>query len=419
MNEDEQICFVIMGFGKKTDHETGRTLNLNATYEEIIEPAVKSAGLRCIRADEVSHSGLIDVPMYEMLMKSDLVIADITTGNSNAIYELGIRHALKPFSTIIMKEEKGNYMFDLSHVNIFSYTHMGEDIGCSEAREKKQKLKVLIQTVMAKKSTDSPLYTFFPHLTKPELNKKDFYQMVNKIEAEEEKVVVLIERGEKAMQNSDFIGAMIAFKKAHEFRPNEPYFIQQYALATYKSKYINPVSALLTANDIMLKLNPDESTDPETLGICGAINKNLFLEKKDIKFLESAIRFYERGFVIRRDYYTGQNFSFCLLLLANHTKNKLDSKFNYWLSLRSYETVFDELVKTLNTSNFEDRNDKKWVYATLAHVCYVLKKQAKFEAFEKNFLEHKPADWELETFKTSLSSLKKQLGKFDPSFKQS
>ena len=39
--ETQKICFVIMGFGKKTEFESGRALDLDATYEEIIQPAVK------------------------------------------------------------------------------------------------------------------------------------------------------------------------------------------------------------------------------------------------------------------------------------------------------------------------------------------------------------------------------------------
>ena len=62
--QDQKVCFVVMGFGKKTDYETGRTLDLDASYEAIIKPAVTNAGLRCIRADEVMHSGVIDEKMY-------------------------------------------------------------------------------------------------------------------------------------------------------------------------------------------------------------------------------------------------------------------------------------------------------------------------------------------------------------------
>ena len=120
MNRVQPFCFVVMGFGVKTDYETGRTLDLDATYEAIIAPAVMDAGLRCIRADEIVHSGVIDRKMYEALYRADLVVADISTGNINAVYELGVRHALRPYSTIIMKESEGRLHFDLDHVGDIS-----------------------------------------------------------------------------------------------------------------------------------------------------------------------------------------------------------------------------------------------------------------------------------------------------------
>src|SRR5262245_48355995 len=117
-----KICFVVMGFGKKTDYsKKPRTLDLDRTYEAIIVPAVKDAGLEPIRADKVKHSGVIDQPMYELLLQADLVIADISTANPNALYELGVRHALRPRSTIIMKEIDGKFLFDLNHLATLQY----------------------------------------------------------------------------------------------------------------------------------------------------------------------------------------------------------------------------------------------------------------------------------------------------------
>ena len=93
-------CFVVMGFHKKTDFQTGRTLDLDKSYRLLIKPAVEECGLTCLRADEIPHSGTIDVPMYEQLLAADIVVADLSTCNANAIYELGVRHALRPFSTV-------------------------------------------------------------------------------------------------------------------------------------------------------------------------------------------------------------------------------------------------------------------------------------------------------------------------------
>ena len=68
-------CFVVMGFNTKTDPNTGKVFDLDKSYKYIIKPAAEAAGFTCERADEIRHSGVIDVPMYEQLLKADLVIA--------------------------------------------------------------------------------------------------------------------------------------------------------------------------------------------------------------------------------------------------------------------------------------------------------------------------------------------------------
>lgn len=83
-----------MGFGKKKDPITNRTINLDETYKKIIKPAVTACNYNCVRADEISESGIIDRSMFALLINAELVIADITTYNPNALYELGVRHAV-------------------------------------------------------------------------------------------------------------------------------------------------------------------------------------------------------------------------------------------------------------------------------------------------------------------------------------
>jgi hypothetical protein len=78
-----------MGFNEKKDPISGRVLDLNKSYRGIIKPAAEDAGYYCLRADEIQHAGIIDVPMYDWLYKADLVIADLSTLNPNAFYELG------------------------------------------------------------------------------------------------------------------------------------------------------------------------------------------------------------------------------------------------------------------------------------------------------------------------------------------
>jgi hypothetical protein len=148
-----KTCFVVQGFGKKTDFTDGRKLNLDASYQ-VIKEAVEDAGLRCIRADEVVKTGTIDIPMYEWIMKADLVIADLSTYNLNAAYELGVRYGVAPRATIILAEEGFKNPFDFTHILLHRYKHLGEDIGLAEARRLKAYLTGVIRDVMV--SSGSP-----------------------------------------------------------------------------------------------------------------------------------------------------------------------------------------------------------------------------------------------------------------------
>ena len=73
-------CFVVMGFGIKTDYATGQKLDLDKSYRALIKPIVERKGLICKRADEIRHSGSIDLPMYQELLTADIVIADVLDG---------------------------------------------------------------------------------------------------------------------------------------------------------------------------------------------------------------------------------------------------------------------------------------------------------------------------------------------------
>lgn len=96
-----KTCFVIMGFGIKDN------LDLDKTYNEIIKPCILENNLipfplynenkfNAYRCDEISGNTSIDYKFVTCLNGADIVIADISTMNNNAIYELGARHALKP-----------------------------------------------------------------------------------------------------------------------------------------------------------------------------------------------------------------------------------------------------------------------------------------------------------------------------------
>jgi hypothetical protein len=124
LKEPAPLCFVLMPFGRKLD-ASGRLTDFDAVYRKVIAPAVEQAGLDPVRADEERIGGTIHKPMFERLMLCHYAVADITGANPNVFYELGIRHALRPRSTVILFREGTVLPFDIVLVRGISYKTNG------------------------------------------------------------------------------------------------------------------------------------------------------------------------------------------------------------------------------------------------------------------------------------------------------
>ena len=402
----QKICFVIMGFGKKTDFSTGNTFDLNQTYKNIIQPAVTKSNFQCIRADEIQDSSLIDKSMYALLMHADLVIADISTYNPNAIYELGIRHAVRPFSTIILKEKgMGKIPFDLDHTRMFPYYHMGDDIGADEAKRCVAELSLLIDQVTSKQFVDSPLYDYIQGVNPPQIPAEEYERIMGNLAEKEKHIFAIVDEAERSTSKSDFANACKYWEKAQAIAPGEIYFTQQFALCKYKSQTPSEGVALSDALLIIEKLHP--TNDPETLGITGAIYKKLYLNTNDIEYLNRAIENYGKGFKISEHYYPGENYALCLNIKAKEEKDPNERIYLIIEASKTRRKLIEILEAIIEFEEFEQRNDSKWIYATLSH-CYYALKDERANVFEKKFLTI-AIDWEIETYMAN----KKTIESFD------
>ncbi|MYS23601.1 hypothetical protein GA0115240_15425 [Streptomyces sp. DvalAA-14] len=116
-------CFVIAPIGN--EHAPDRSAELLAfeenleIYEKVILPACAKHGIVPVRADGIADSGEITEQICRHLLQDDIVIADLTGGNANVTYELGIRHLTgKP---IIHIGEHGQLPFDLSQIRTIMF----------------------------------------------------------------------------------------------------------------------------------------------------------------------------------------------------------------------------------------------------------------------------------------------------------
>lgn len=324
-------CFVIMGFGEKTDFQSNpqRVLNLNRTYEDIIKPVVEEAGHACVRADEIIHSTVIDKPMYDNLLSADLVIADLSTANVNAVYELGVRHALRPQRTIVLAENNFSFPFDLNHLSILKYEHLGKEIGFKEVMRVRKELSKKITTLMDSPEPDSPVFLFIPSLQPASLPKakaiaaagppapsseptdqKSFAELLKNFRAAKDGVTAA----------EDWALPLALLKRLKTMQPDDPYILQQLALATYKFQQPDKKTSLINAKNILNALAPQTSSDAETVGLWGAIHKRLWEEIANPEDLDEAVRAYARGYYIRTDYYNGINYAFVLDVRASRSE---------------------------------------------------------------------------------------------------
>jgi len=151
------LCFVLMPFGKKPD-AGGGLIDFDAVYHDLIAPAIESAGLQPVRADEEMTGGIIHKPMFERLMLCDYAVADLTTANANVFYELGVRHSVRPWSTVLLFAEGSRLPFDVAYLRAIPYRLSSDGKPVDVDTIKASLTKRLVEAKNA--ATDSPLYTF-------------------------------------------------------------------------------------------------------------------------------------------------------------------------------------------------------------------------------------------------------------------
>jgi hypothetical protein len=87
----ETTCFYITPIG---DEGSEQRKHSDLFLGNIVEPALSSFGLSVLRADSIDKPGMISRQIIEYLIRSRLVIADLSFHNPNVFYELALRHAM-------------------------------------------------------------------------------------------------------------------------------------------------------------------------------------------------------------------------------------------------------------------------------------------------------------------------------------
>src|SRR6202011_3659642 len=90
-------AFIVRPFGIRSG------IDFDKVHTDLIEPALARFEIRGGTTGKILEAGNIREDMFQQLLVADLVVADVSIHNANVFYELGIRHALQPYRTFLIR----------------------------------------------------------------------------------------------------------------------------------------------------------------------------------------------------------------------------------------------------------------------------------------------------------------------------
>jgi hypothetical protein len=332
-------CFVIMPFGRKPG-SSGREIDFDAIWEHGIAPAVRDAGLDPIRADEDVSAGLIHKAMFERLVLSEYAVADLSIINPNVYYELGIRHAVRPQTTVLTAASDCRLPFDVAHLRTLPY-ETGRDGRLADPLRCRTALATKLAQCVKSDEPDSPLFMLLDGIEPPRVDhaKTDvFRRAVDYSRSFKDRLRQARERGGETARTAldairDDLGdpttveagvvvdLLLSYRAiaAHDrmvalVATMDPVLAKTVLVREQLAFALNRLGERRKAETILMELIAERGPSSETLGILGRVYKDLWeeaLKSGDITadaWGEKAIAAYLRGFETDwRDAYPGIN----------------------------------------------------------------------------------------------------------------
>lgn len=331
---ERPLCFVLMPFGVKPDG-AGGVVDFDAVYDEILGPAVKAAGMEPLRADEEADGGIIHKPMFERLILCKYAIADLTTANANVFYELGVRHAVRPHSTVLVFAEGMRLPFDVAPLRAVPYELDGRGAPASPdvARE-------LIEDRLHQArdpAIDSPVFELVEDFPDVDHRKTDVFREMVRYSAEvkarlsearEANDLSTLRMIEEELSPLEDQEAGIAVDLLLSYRAVEAWaemvamveqirgpLVQSVLVREQLAFALNRLNDRARAERVLLEVLEERGPSSETLGLLGRVYKDRWEEAREAGDgvrargeIRKAIDAYRRGFEADwRDAYPGVN----------------------------------------------------------------------------------------------------------------
>ena len=351
-----KTCFVIMGYGIKNN------LNLDLAYEKIIKPCIaenqlipfplyEESSYNAYRCDEISGTISIDYKFVTCLNGADIVIADISTMNVNAIYELGARHALKPRSTILLcakEKEKEFKFFDITYVPIIFYEHNGTFIRDDVIGQTKNQLNSFLDFAINTSTNvpDNPIYRA--------LNENHVY---NNDKLSNNTIYEMYKKARNVLDDNNFQDALVILDELYTNDPSEENLLLL-VLAKYKIAEKNNSCKDLIECINLIKQNTDieNSTSEYLFGRLAAICLRVYNLSDDPEYYYSALKYYRIGACFcKKNLYCPRNYCALLLRIYEITEDENVIREYYYTAKHFAKLYLDLNVNVKNSGNYDER----------------------------------------------------------------
>ena len=104
-------AFVIMEFSEP----------FNSFFKHVVRPVAERLGLEAFRASDVYKPGVILADILRDIVESEIIIAEITSGNPNVFYELGHAHAMGKQTILLADRASTKLPFDVRGFRVIFY----------------------------------------------------------------------------------------------------------------------------------------------------------------------------------------------------------------------------------------------------------------------------------------------------------
>lgn len=160
-----KVCFFIapIGDAKSDDPEIRKHRQHSDTIlNQYVRRALDEQGLTVVRADEITEAGMISRQIIEYILRSGLVIADLSYHNPNVFYELCLRHVTgKPTVHLIKKGDR--IPFDIGNFRTIQIGLDDVHDAIAELDTHRAEIANYVRAAMVSSdSADNPIRTYYP-----------------------------------------------------------------------------------------------------------------------------------------------------------------------------------------------------------------------------------------------------------------